>query len=81
MIKDAQNPVGARDAGPYSVTTWRPYEGTYFMVDGGFADSSFSALPGFIRCSISYKGTDITYSDDTTFEFKFFLEHDIPQNG
>lgn len=80
-IKAAMNPIGSREAGGWSIQTLRPYEGDYYVVDGGETPSSFFALPGFIRCGIDYAGVDITFQQDTTFTFLFETEHDIPVGG
>ena len=79
-ISKATNPTGSRAAGPWSVTTFRPYEGEYFIVDAGTADESFFAKPGYIRCELDYS-VDLTFSDDTSFQFSFETEHDVPEDG
>ena len=50
-------------------------------MDGGYADESFYALPGFIRCGIAYSGVQMTWKADTDFQFTFETEHDVPVDG
>ena len=48
-------------------------------MNAGYSPTSFFALSGWIRSSISY--TDTLTSSEGTFDFSFITEHDIPDNG
>ena len=48
-------------------------------MNAGYSPTSFFALSGWIRSSISY--TDTLTASEGTFSFSFITEHDIPDNG
>ena len=79
VIDKAVNPIGSQEAGPWSARTERIFDGAYYTVNAGYSPTSFFALSGWIRSSISYTDT-LTFSEGS-FAFSFLTEHDIPDNG
>lgn len=56
------------------------FNGKYYVVDGNQEGESFLALAGYIKSKLDYTATT-TFSFDSSFDFNFETEHDVPKNG
>ena len=80
ILKSATNPTGAREAGAWSIRTERPFEGKFYTVDRFESETSFYALPGYIKSNLVSEDSQ-TFVTNTKFDFKFVTEHNIPPGG
>jgi hypothetical protein len=80
VIKFGDNPIGARYAGDWGARTEGVFEGQYYTVDGAFNGYSFKALPGYIKSTLTYRGTK-TFSEESFYDFTFETEHSVPVGG
>ena len=49
-------------------------------MDGASNGFSFKALPGYIKSTLTYRGTT-TFSDESFYDFTFNTEHSVPADG
>ena len=80
VIYYGDNPIGARYAGDWGARTEGVFDGAYYTVDGAFNGYSFKALPGYIKSTLTYRGTK-TFSTDSFYDFTFDTEHSVPDGG
>ena len=80
VIFFGDNPIGARYAGDWGARTEGVFDGQYYIVDGASNGFSFKALPGYIKSTLTYRGT-LTFSEESFYDFTFETEHSVPETG
>ena len=80
MILSGTNPIGSRDAGPWSIVSQLLIDGVYYTRDGQTFSESFFALSGQVFSSLEIDNLQAS-STDTVYDFTFLTESDIPPGG